>query len=961
MERLCNTGLVIPDRVPWGTHLCHFYETANDLLDVLVPYFQAGLEANEACLWIISDPISIEEATNALRAAVPDLDGYLTTGQMEIVPHDAWYLVGGSFKIDAVLDAWRKKTQSVLNSGYCGLRASGNAAHFQEDHWADWAAYEGRVHPSLHGQNILALCSYSLHKCSASQLFQTVDLHDCAFVRRQGGWQCIDSKGSKLLFERLSSHKHALASSISPTVMTDMETRITYANPAALKAWGYETEAEVLGRHAADFLQDLEALLSHLDRVRESGSSVAELVAKRKDGSPFDVEILGSMTFDDRGQPIGIVASCLDITQRKREQEGLRKANFCIEQAGDYIFWTEPDGHISYINPKGREALGFSAEALRGMTVFDVDPTVTPDKWKLHWNRLQRDKSFMLESVLRTKAGELVPIEVSVNYMSFDGKECNCAFARDISERKAAEKQLAHFSAIVSSSQDAIIGSSLDGFVTSWNPGAKQLYGYTAYEMIGEPISQLFLSDRADEVAALLARLQQGGLVEHFDSVGRRKDGSLMDVSVTLSPIKDHEGKIIGASAIVRDIADRKHSEAMLKDTCERAEAASRAKSEFLANMSHEIRTPMTAILGFSDILLASAHDEETVEACQIIKRNGDHLLQVINDILDLSKIEAGRQELDFQPCSLRQLVAEVITTMQVRADAKGLPLSAKFQENLSDRILTAPIRLRQILVNLIGNAIKFTETGGVRIVVSQDASGEDATLRFDIIDTGIGIGEDELPLLFQPFYQADGSARRQFGGTGLGLAISKRLAQMLGGDITVSSVLGKGTTFTATITARPVIDSGLQEQNAGGEGRRMEADSTHALNCRILLAEDGPDNQRLIAFVLRKAGADVTIVENGQKAVEHAFGHRTSEPFDVILMDMQMPVMDGYEATRTLRERGCRGPIVALTAHAMKEDRQRCLDAGCDDYLSKPIDRATLLQAVHRYAPMDQVSEALD
>ncbi len=316
MERLCNTGLVVPDRVPWGTHLCQFYETKDDLLEVLVPYFKAGLEANEACLWIISDPISVEDAANALRAAVPDLDGYLAAGQMELVPHDKWYLVGGAFTIDTVLDAWRKKAQSALNSGYCGLRASGSAAHFQEDQWADWAAYEGGVHPSLHGQNIIALCSYSLHKCSASQLLQTVDSHDCAVARGQGGWQCIDSKGSKLLFDRLSSHKHALASSISPMVMTDMESRITYANPAALKAWQYETESEILGRHATDFMQDPEALQVYLNRVRDSGSSVVELVARRKDGSPFNVEILGSMTFDDRGQPIGIVASCLDMIHR---------------------------------------------------------------------------------------------------------------------------------------------------------------------------------------------------------------------------------------------------------------------------------------------------------------------------------------------------------------------------------------------------------------------------------------------------------------------------------------------------------------------------------------------------------------------------------------------------------------------------------------------------------------------
>ncbi len=1087
MERLCSTGLVIPDRVPWGTHLCQFYETKDDLLEVLVPYFRAGLAANEACLWITSDPISPEDATDTLRAAVPNLDGYLTTGQLEIVPLGEWYPVSGSFNIDAVLEAWRRKAESVVSRGFWGLRASGNAASFPEDQRAHLAAYEEEIQSSLHAQKIIALCSYPLHRCSAAQLLQAVDAHECTIVRRRGAWQCIDSEGSKHLLDRLSSQKHALESSISPMVMTDLEGNLTYANPAAMKAWGYEREEEVLGRQVADFVHDPEALMAYLEQVRTGGSSIAELVARRKDGSLFHAEIVGSVTLDDKGQPIGMVASRLDGTERRREQDGLRKATFCIEQAGDCILWIDAEGRIVFANQKACEVLEYCREDLQSMTVFDIDPNVTREWWKSHWEEIRKKKSFVIESCHRTKSGRVFPMEISVNAMTADGKEYNCAFARDISERKAAEKQLAHFSAVVNSAQEAIVGASLDGLVTSWNPGAEQLYGYTAAEMIGQPISKLLPPDRANEVVTLLTRLQQGGLVERFDTVRRRKDGTLIDVSMTYSPIKDRAGRIIGASAIARGIGDRKlaeerlraseekyrtyinnsptgvfvadatgrfvevnttatrllgyseaeltsmsipdilapeehrsglatfqhlvrdgvpisaeycfvrnngsrffmsvdavkvhedrvigfcldvttrrnaeqslkrSSEALqeanetLREACERAEAASRAKSEFLANMSHEIRTPMTAILGFSDILLAGAHSEETTEACQIIKRNGEHLLHVINDILDLSKIEAGKQELDFQPCSLRQLAADVIATMQVKADAKGLLLSAEFKENVSDRILTAPIRLRQILVNLIGNAIKFTETGSVRVVVRNEASSNGQKLRFDIIDTGIGIEEDQIRLLFQPFSQVDGSARRRFGGTGLGLAISKRLAQMLGGDITVSSTAGRGTTFSATVESRPVIDRGsLDRPAAAAEPRQTAARSMSELNCRILLAEDGPDNQRLIGFLLRNAGADVTVVEDGQKAVEQLFGQDAKErPFDVVLMDMQMPRMDGYQATRTLREGGYQGPIIALTAHAMKEDRQRCLDAGCDDYLPKPVERAAMLQVIGNF-----------
>jgi len=287
---------------------------------------------------------------------------------------------------------------------------------------------------------------------------------------------------------------------------------------------------------------------------------------------------------------------------------------------------------------------------------------------------------------------------------------------------------------------------------------------------------------------------------------------------------------------------------------------------------------------------------------------------------------------------------------MRVRSDAKGLPLVLDHQGAVPESIRTDPLRLRQILVNLVGNAIKFTETGSVRIAVRPDTERGEARLRFDVIDTGIGIAEEHLSMLFRPFFQLDGSARRRYAGTGLGLAISRRLAEMLGGDITVSSTLGRGSTFSVTIAIRPPDDR-VESQLPPVETTRSvtASDDLPRLNCRILFAEDGPDNQRLIAFLLRKAGADVTVVEDGQKAVDE-LAHRGVDAFDLILMDMQMPVMDGYEATRRLKEMGFRGAIVALTAHAMPEDQRKCMAAGCDDYLSKPVDRRQLLQTAAKH-----------
>ena len=403
-----------------------------------------------------------------------------------------------------------------------------------------------------------------------------------------------------------------------------------------------------------------------------------------------------------------------------------------------------------------------------------------------------------------------------------------------------------------------------------------------------------------------------------------------------------------------------------LQRAAAQAESSNQIKSEFLANMSHEIRTPMTAILGYAE-LLQSDRDlrmtaEQRSEAIRTIQRNGQHLLQVINDILNISKIEAGKMEIERIRCSPVQALAEVQSLMRIRADDKRLRLSVEFAGPIPETIETDPVRLKQILVNLVGNAIKFTETGSVRLITrlaaglstdtAQTACSE-AFLQFDIVDTGIGMSADETSRLFQPFVQVDSSTTRKFGGTGLGLTISKRLAEMLGGALTVVSRPGSGSTFTLTIAAGslegvPLLSNPGETVAVRPDSAPIEGCDSGPLSCRILLAEDGVDNQRLINFVLKKAGADVTVVENGQLAVEAALAAKAEgRQFGAILMDMQMPVMDGYTAVSRLRRNGYTGPIIALTAHAMANDRQKCLDVGCDEYVSKPIDRQILLQTI--------------
>ena len=410
------------------------------------------------------------------------------------------------------------------------------------------------------------------------------------------------------------------------------------------------------------------------------------------------------------------------------------------------------------------------------------------------------------------------------------------------------------------------------------------------------------------------------------------------------------------------------------------AEAASRTKSDFLANMSHEIRTPLTAILGFADNLQDSRLSaEEKIEAVATIRRNGNHLVQIINDILDISKIEAGKLQTEELACSIVQIITDIESLMGARALAKGLAFKIEYCGPIPETIHTDPTRLRQILVNLVGNAIKFTQQGSVRLVTRfiedsgiqgfKDSSEPPSAtlessnprplgsfLQFDVIDTGIGLNPEQIKKVFKPFVQADETMTRNFGGTGLGLAISRRLAKMLGGDIAVDSTLDKGSTFSVTIATGaldgiPMLEHPSKATTVHPDPPASVKSTERKLDCRILLAEDGPDNQRLISFLLRKAGAHVEVAENGKIAVDLALETRqVDNPFDVILMDMQMPVMDGYCATTLLRQEGYTHPIIALTAHAMAQDRDKCLNAGCDEYATKPINRQALIELIQRY-----------
>ncbi|MGA1869705.1 MAG: ATP-binding protein [bacterium] len=470
-------------------------------------------------------------------------------------------------------------------------------------------------------------------------------------------------------------------------------------------------------------------------------------------------------------------------------------------------------------------------------------------------------------------------------------------------------------------------------------------------EILGKTDYDLFPPKEAEKYIASDKAIMTGGQQqrEDWDVIG--KDGSTW-LNVLKSPVIDETGKAIGVLCSIRDISRLKKAEEALKEALVKAEEADRLKSAFLANMSHEIRTPMNAILGFTDVMLADELTEEHKEYLYNVKSSGDLLLAIIDDILDLSKIEAGQFAIEHVVCSLKEIVenAGANCHMMISHTTKNVALRQSFPDTISTFIIADPTRIQQIMNNLLSNAVKFTDHGFIEYGVTLK---NEATLEFYVKDTGIGIAEDIQKKIFVPFLQADGSYTRKYGGTGLGLTITRKLVELMGGTITLKSKVGPehGTTFYFTLPYKPAEVKEADEVNVGPLAKK----TGHT----ILVAEDDELNQSLIRTILEKAGYHVLLTNDGKEAISI---YKTDETLDLILMDIQMPVLDGYETTKIIRnieikeKRNRKIPIIALTAFAMKGDREKCIDAGMDDYIAKPIKINELLGCIEKILGAPQV-----
>ena len=661
------------------------------------------------------------------------------------------------------------------------------------------------------------------------------------------------------------------------------------------------------------------------------------------------------------------------ISVRQHENERIFRS--LVDLAPDALVMIDRDGTIVLINSQTERLFGYRREELLGENIEVLVPQRYRDQHVADRDRFfaspaARPMGIGLTLFGRRKDGQEFPVEISLSPLEGDSGPLAAAAVRDITDRKRME---ARYRTLVEGIPAVTFMAALDEGDNEFyvSPQIEVMLGFTQEEWLGDPFlwhRQLHPDDR-QRWGVEFARTCASGV--NFRSEYRfiSRDGREVWVHGEARVVRDEQGRPLFLQGIAFDISESKRAEQALLQSAEelerkvrertaeleeatlRAELASRARASFLANMSHEIRTPLNAVIGFADLLRRGADSDqaERMEWLDTIHSSGKHLLALINDILDLSKVDAGKLTVETVACSPGEIINEVCSILRSKAEEKGLRLEAAFDGPMPRTMQSDPTRFRQVLMNVAGNAIKFTPSGQVRIMarLSRPAA-EPPKLVVEISDTGIGIPADKLESIFDPFTQADSSITRQYGGTGLGLAISRRLAEQLGGSITVESEVGRGTTFTCEFAVGSLDDVPLVERPdraAKPVPTTVSKAAPSLRNYRVLVVDDGDTNRKLVRLLLGRGGAHVEQAENGQQAVERAL----SESFDLILMDMQMPVMDGYAATRKLRSRGLTIPIIAMTANAMKGDDAKCLEAGCSGYLAKPIDQDLLLATVAR------------
>jgi PAS domain S-box-containing protein len=631
-----------------------------------------------------------------------------------------------------------------------------------------------------------------------------------------------------------------------------------------------------------------------------------------------------------------------------------------VDSSDDAIISKNLDGIITSWNRSAERIFGYTSDEAVGRPVTMLLPLDRPDEEKQILQRVrQGEKVDHFETIRRRKDGGLVEVSVTISPIRDRAGVIVGAskVARDIAEQNRGNRAGLHLAAIVNSSEDAIVSKNLQGIIQSWNRGAELTFGYTEAEAVGQSVLMLIPPDRKDEESKIIARLQKGERVDHFETIRLRKDGTLFPVSLTISPVRDRHGAIVGASKIARDITVLKQISAEREEILEseraaraQAETANRMKDEFLTTVSHELRTPLNAIVAWTQVLKESdGATKDILDGLEIVERNAHMQAQLIDDLLDLGRIVAGKLPLDIQRTDVTAVINDAVASVQAAAENKNIRIKSALSTSPA-AILGDKKRIQQVVWNLLANAIKFTpKNGSVTITLSRINSHLDIA----VSDNGQGIAPEFLPHVFERFRQADASTTRQHGGLGIGLSLVKQLVEMHGGTVHAASPgKGKGSTFTVSlpVTASRPPDGAVEDfgRNARGPDLPPAEDLT---GIKVLAVDDDADSLAGIKRILASRHATVETAASAEEALQIFASFKP----DVLLSDIGMPQRDGYDLIRAIRKLpdGQTLPAAALTALARPEDRMRALQAGFQTHISKPVATAEIIAVVRSLASL--------
>jgi PAS domain S-box-containing protein len=738
---------------------------------------------------------------------------------------------------------------------------------------------------------------------------------------------------------------------------TDIEGNLILVSPSGAQMLGYETAGEMIGLNLGQaFYKDPAQRNRLLAILREKGEvSDFETELVRKDGESVIVSTKSHIYYDKSGQPLGVEGILSDITRRKKAEQALRESEewhrSLVENSFDGIF-VQQDGKIIFTNSRLCQMLGYSPEELEGM-----------EHWRVYYGKSRQitreraearirgeDVSPQYEVMLQRKDGSFFDAEVSAKVINLKDRPAVQVWVKDISERKQAEDKLiqAHEfqGQLLSTAATGIFTVSPNGTVTDVNEEFCLKTGFAREEVVGKHCS-VFCQEPCNERCGLFES-QNGDKISRRQATIKAKDGRTITVLKNASRVFDSEGKVVSGIESFVDVSE-------LIEARRAAEEASWAKSEFLARMSHEIRTPMNGIIGMTELTLDTELAPEQRDYLECVRMSADALLGLINDILDFSKIEAGKLELFHTDFNLRDCVADTMSTLTAQADAKGVELAYDIVKNVPEQVIGDPGRLRQVLVNLVGNAIKFTESGEVVVKVEkQTETDKGAVLHFVVADTGIGIPLEKQDKIFQAFEQADGSTTRKYGGTGLGLAICTQLIQMMGGRIWLESESGRGSTFHFNVVFNPQTDP-----SDGPSMVQME----DLKDLAVLVVDDNATNRRILQETLLTWGMKPSVAESGPSALDLLAKSETEgTPFAIALIDCMMPDMDGFAVAERIKRTQHLTPttsVIMLTSGGQRGDAVRCTDLGVAGYLHKPVKQSELLFAIRRILKVPAEAEA--